>query len=491
MKQFPGRRSFMGKPGGFLLNSRKDPSYREIEERIRDYKAVEQMLSEEDLHIQSSRCMDCGTPFCHGWGCSVSNIIPEFNDLVYRRKWKEGVKLLLAMNTLPEFTGRVCPALCEASCVLNINDNPVTIRQIELALIEKGFNEGFIVPDPPAERYHESCAVIGSGPAGLTTAILLNRAGYHVTVFEGMDKPGGILRYGIPDFKLEKWIIDRRVKLMQDEGIQFETGIKAGADISYNYLKSRFDTVCLCCGALQPRDLLVPGREAMGIYFAMDYLTRQNRLVSGAHSGNDDDDDELSAAGKHVIIIGGGDTGADCLGTAIRQGAKSIHQLEILPKPPGEPSTATPWPEWPYKLRESSSHKEGGTRLWSVSTKEFLCDNGHVKGLKGMQLEWSSTPRGLPDKFKEKPGTEFVLEADLVILAMGFSGHGNKELVDQTGVGLTSRGFVQADARGMTTVPGIFTAGDMSTGPSLVVKAISHGKKAAHGMIEFLEEKRV
>lgn len=474
----------MGKTGGFLLHSRKDPVYREVEERIRDFKAVEQMLSEDDLHIQSSRCMDCGTPFCHGWGCSVSNIIPEFNELVYRGKWKEGVKLLLAMNTFPEFTGRVCPALCEASCVLNINDNPVTIRQIELALVEKGFKEGYITPEPPPGRYNVKCAVIGSGPAGLTAALLLNRAGYRVTVFENAEKPGGILRYGIPDFKLEKWIVDRRIKLMQDEGIHFETGIKAGDDISYNYLIGRFDVICLCGGAQQPRDLKIPGRENIGIHFAMDFLTGQNKLLSGEDPGHDA---AISAKDKHIVIIGGGDTGADCLGTAIRQGAKSVHQLEILPEPPGNPPGSTPWPGWPYVLRESTSHKEGGIRLWSVSTKEFITEHGRVKGLKGVQVEWSSGSDGLPDKFREKPETGFELKADLVILALGFTGHGNTGLVEETGVGLTSRGFVQVDATGMTTVPGIFAAGDMATGPSLVVRAISSGKKAAYGMVGYLD----
>jgi glutamate synthase (NADPH/NADH) small chain len=482
MKWCRGRRYSMGKTGGFCEYPRYEPGYRDLEERIRDFNQVEQMFDEEGLHIQSARCMECGTPFCHGYGCPVSNIIPEINDLVYRKKWREGIRLLLATNTFPEFTGRVCPALCETSCVLSINDQPVTIRQIELALIEKGFKEGYIEPEPPAERNNLHIAVIGSGPAGLTVAQILNKAGYTVTVFEKESYAGGILRYGIPDFKLEKQIVERRISLMKEEGIVFETNTTVGTDISYHYLKSRFHAICLACGAQKPRDLVVPGRELKGIQFAMKYLVQQNKRLHGEDMGSEE---SILATGKNIIIIGGGDTGADCLGTAIRQNAESIHQLEILPKPPVERSEYTPWPKWPYKLRESSSHKEGGVRLWSVKTTGFTGKKGKVTGLKGVHVEWKPGENGLPAQMKDKPGTGFELEADLVILAMGFNGHGNEKLTSSMGLELTPDGFIKTDRRGMTNIPGIFSAGDMVRGPSLVVRAIAEGKKVAEGIMEY------
>jgi glutamate synthase (NADPH/NADH) small chain len=368
--------------------------------------------------------------------------------------------------------------------VLSINDNPVTIRQIELALIDKGFREGYIEPEPPAERNNVHIAVIGSGPAGLSVAYLLNKEGYTVTVFEKERYAGGLLRYGIPDFKLEKQIVERRINLMKEEGILFETDTTVGADVSYHYCRNRFHAICLACGAGKPRDIPVPGREFSGIHFALDYLVRQNKRLNGEDMG---EEEPIMATGKRVVIIGGGDTGADCLGTAIRQHAESIHQLEILPEPPGERSEYTPWPEWPYMLRESSSHKEGGIRLWSVKTKEFTGTKGKVTGLHGIRVGWKPGENGLPAQMEEKPGTEFELEADLVILAMGFSGHGNERLVSSMGLETTSNGFIQTDRNGMTNVDGIFSAGDMAGGPSLVVRAIADGKKAAGGIMAYAE----
>ncbi|MBN1696437.1 MAG: glutamate synthase subunit beta [Spirochaetales bacterium] len=473
----------MGKQGGFLEYDRTDPVYREPEERVRDFREVERMLDEETLHVQAARCMECGTPFCHGYGCPVENIIPEMNELVYRKKWREGIRLILSTNPFPEFTGRICPALCETSCVLAINDDAVTIRQIELALIEKGFREGYIFPEPPAERNGLSVAVVGSGPAGLAAALFLNRAGYTVTVFEKAHRAGGILRYGIPDFKLEKNIVERRVDLMKAEGIVFETGIEAGTDISFHYLESRYDAICLACGAEAPRDIDVPGRNLDGIHFAMEYLIQQNRRVAGEDVSGIR---QILATGKKTVVIGGGDTGADCLGTAIRQRAARIHQLEILPEPPAARSEFTPWPKWPYQLRESSSHKEGGTRLWSVKTTGFSGKKGKLTGLQAVRVEWSAGENGLPARMKEKPGTEFDLEADLVILAMGFSGHGNGRLVESMGIEVSPNGFIKTDEEGMTNVKGVFSAGDMASGPSLVVRAIEAGKRAAEGIIKYV-----
>lgn len=466
---------------------RKDPGYRSRDERIRDYKAVERQLSYDEIHRQAARCMDCGTPFCHAYGCPVASIVPEFNYYVCRGNWREALDILLSANNFPDFTGRVCPAPCEAACVSGINGDPVTIRQIELAVIERGFESGYIKANPAETRYDERIAIIGSGPAGLAAADILNRAGYRITVYDEAAQPGGILRYGIPDFKLEKWAVDRRIRLMEAEGVVFETGIRVGQDISYRYLTRHFDAICLACGAREPRDLDVPGRNLKGIYFAMDYLTRQNKRVSGETIEPSGD---ITADGKTVVVIGGGDTGSDCLGSALRQGAQKVYQLEILPEPPVERSESTPWPMWPLMLRKTHAHEEGGLTLWSAMTKEFRGEEGIVEKLLCAEVEWIAPEEGKPPVPVEKAGTEFELKADMVLLAMGFVGPGKNRLIDELEIGLDLRGNVKADERHMTNREGLFVAGDMTTGQSLVVKAIGDGRAAARGIMAYLNEKR-
>lgn len=476
----------MGKDTGFLEYNRKDPGYRPKEERLKDFKAVDIQLEEDDIYEQAARCMDCGIPFCHMYGCPISNIIPEFNDLVYRGQWQEALDILCSTNNFPEFTGRLCPATCETACVAGINIAPVSIRQIELAVIEKGFEKGLIRPRPPAAYFDERVAIIGSGPAGLAAADTLNRSGYRVTVFDDASHPGGILRYGIPDFKMEKEIVERRIHLMKEEGVSFETDVCVGTDISFRYLQKNFDAICLACGSRQPRDLPIPGRDLSGIVFAMDYLIQQNRR-------NRDELDEqtplITAAGKSVVVIGGGDTGSDCLGTALRQGAKNVFQLEIMPTPPVERPDSTPWPQWPMILRESHAHKEGGQRKWAVTTKTFLGEGGAVKRLVCAEVEWTSGADNVMVP-KEKPGTEFQLEADLVILAMGFVGPGNNPLIENFQLKLDKRGHISANQKLMTDMEGVFVAGDMTTGQSLVVRAIASGRQAAHNIMAYLKDKR-
>jgi len=470
-----------------MEHGRKDPGYRPREERIRDYKAVERQLSYDEIHRQAARCMDCGTPFCHAYGCPVANVIPEFNYFVCKGNWQEALEILLSANNFPEFTGRVCPAPCEAACVSGINGDPVTIRQIELAVIERGFENGYVQSRPPVKRMNERVAIIGSGPAGLAVADTLNKTGYRVTVYDDALVPGGILRYGIPDFKLEKWAVDRRIHLMEEEGVVFETGIKVGQDISCRYLTRHFDAVCLACGVREPRDLNVPGRDLKVISFAMDYLTQQNKRVSGERV---DSSEGTTAEGKTVVVIGGGDTGSDCLGTALRQGAKKVSQLEILPEPPADRSESTPWPLWPLMLRKTHAHEEGGETLWSVMTKEFIGEEGILKKLLCAEVEWVAPEEGKPPVPVEKAGTEFEVEADMVLLAMGFVGPGKNRLIDELGIELDSQGNVKADANHMTKREGLFVAGDMTTGQSLVVRAMGDGRKAAYGIMAYLEKKR-
>ncbi len=472
----------MGKDKAFIEYCRKEPGYRPSEERLKDYRAVELEPDEEDIYDQAARCMECGIPFCHGYGCPLSNVIPEFNELLYQGDWSGAIKILLSTNNFPEFTGLLCPAPCEAACVAGINGSPVTIRLIELAIIEKAFESGQIKPFSPVRITGKKVAVIGSGPAGLAVADTINRAGYHVTVFEAAEKPGGLMRYGIPDFKMEKRIIDRRISLLEQEGIVFETGVTAGTDISANYLNRRFNATCLACGSRKPRDLPVEGRDLKGIYFALDYLIQQNQKNSGEKTVFED---EIDANGKNVVVIGGGDTGSDCLGTALRQGAATVTQLEILPKPPEKRPPETPWPTWPSILRTTHAHKEGGIRKWSVTTKKFEGSNGHLKSLHCAEVKWEKTG----DQYVpvEEPGTEFKLDADLVIIAMGFTGAGNSRLINDFGLKTDSRGNLASAKNGMTEVKGVFTAGDMNTGQSLIVRAIHSARKTASEMIAYLK----
>jgi len=462
----------MGKVTGFMEYTREMPQRRDPAVRIKDWFEIYQPFPEDHLRTQAARCMDCGVPFCHT-GCPLTNIIPDWNDLVYRGSWKEAVRQLHATNNFPEFTGRICPAPCEASCVLGINEPAVTIKQIEKTIIDRAFEEGYIVPEHASVRSGKRVAVIGSGPAGLAAAQQLARAGHDVTVFEKNDRIGGLLRYGIPNFKMEKHLIDRRIEQMRAEGVKFEINAHVGGNVPVEDLRREFDAVLLAGGAEHPRNLNVPGRELKGVHFAMEFLPQQNRVCEG-----DTVEGQILAGGKNVIIIGGGDTGADCLGTSHRQGARSVTQFELLPKPPDSRSPLTPWPLWPMQLRIESSHEEGGTRDWSVSTVSFSGDSsGNVSKLNAVRV----TP-----KLEAIPGTEFSLDADLVLLAMGFTGPVKGGMIEQLGVELDVRGNVVADANYMSSVPGVFAAGDMRRGQSLVVWAIAEGRKAAEGIGRYL-----
>jgi len=458
---------------------RENPKARPVDERVKDYEEVYSLLQEEKLRTQAARCMDCGIPFCHGVGCPVQNLIPEFDELVYREQWRDALEVLHSTNNFPEITGRVCPAPCETACVVAIHDEPVSIKQIELQIIEKGFAEGWVKPRPPNQRTGKSVAVVGSGPAGLACAHQLNKVGHRVAVFEQNDRLGGLLRYGIPDFKLDKGILDRRLRLLSAEGIEFETCVQVGKDVSAKYLTRQFNVLCLAAGAMTPRDLKIPGRNLKGIHFAMDYLEQQNRRIAGDEISVEED---ILAQGKRVVVIGGGDTGADCVGTANRQGAAEIYQLEILPKPPECQNPETPWPMWPNILRSSTSHEEGCIRRWSVMTEAFCGEKGWVKKLKGVKVGLDNSK----DKLIQISGSQFELDVDLVLLAMGFLHPVHEGMINELGLALDERGNVLVDGSQMTSKEGVFSAGDMVIGASLVVHAIYKGRQAARGIDKFL-----
>ena len=472
----------MGDTHGFLKIKREISSYRPVCERVKDYKEVAQLRSDERSREQGARCMDCGTPFCH-WGCPIANYIPEWNDLIFRGQWEKAIEMLDATNNLPEITGRICPAPCEYACVLGINDDPVTIRENELAIIEHAFKNGFIKPLPPKRRIGKKVAVIGSGPAGLSAADQLNSAGHTVTVFERDDKVGGILRYGIPDFKLEKRILDRRIKIWEKEGIRFISGVNVGVHLKVSQLKKQFDAVCLTGGSRVPRDIKIEGRELSGIHFAMDYLMQSNRRAGGEKILPDK---LIDAKGKKVVVIGGGDTGADCVGTANRQGASCVVQIEVLPKPAECRTDSHPWPKYPLILKTTTSHEEGSERQWSILTKKFVGPNAHVKKISCVRVDFSQKDdKGCP-VMKEVAGSDFEIEADLVILAVGFLHPEHSGLIKELGVELDTKGNVKTDADYSTSVKKVFAAGDMRRGQSLVIWAISEGRAAAHYIDKYL-----
>ncbi|MSO51577.1 MAG: glutamate synthase subunit beta [Acidobacteria bacterium] len=471
----------MGKATGFIEFSRSKPPSRPVTERIGDYRHVYQAYPIEDLTRQAARCMDCGIPFCHQ-GCPLGNLIPDWNDLVYNNNWRAAIERLHQTNNFPEFTGLLCPAPCEGSCVLGINQDPVTIKSLELSIVDRAFEEGWIVPEPPVTRTWKKVAVIGSGPSGLAAAAQLNRAGHTVTVFEKSDRAGGLLRYGIPEFKMEKRVLDRRLDLMRAEGVVFRPGMNVGEDVTAEDLRRDFDAILLAGGAGNPRDLTVPGRELKGVYFAMEFLTQQNQRCQG-----DDANlmEPITAAGKHVVIIGGGDTGADCLGTVHRQGALSVSQLELMPTPPSLRAKDNPWPLWPNIFRTSSAHEEGGDRVYAVATTELSGDaNGHVRTLHGHQV--SRVVTNGRASFEPLPNSGFEMKADLVLLAMGFVGPEKSRLLADLDVRMNDRGTVGRDDQWMTNVPGVFTAGDMQRGQSLIVWAIDDGRRAAAAIDTYL-----
>ena len=465
----------MGKLGGFIEFHRRLPPRRPVAERLHDYREVYLPWPVDSLREQAARCMDCGIPFCHQ-GCPLGNLIPEWNDLVWRNDWETAIQRLHATNNFPEFTGRLCPAPCEPACVLSINDDPVTIKQVEVSIVDRAFEEGWVRAAPPAHRTGGRVAVVGSGPAGLACAQQLNRAGHQVTVYEKDDRIGGLLRYGIPDFKLEKWILDRRIDLLSAEGVAFETGYDVGVDITGAELRARFDAVVLTMGAGQPRDLPVPGRELDGVHFAMEYLPQQNRRVAGELIG---EAETISARGKRVIILGGGDTGADCLGNVHREGCASVHQFELLPPPPEERAPDNPWPQWSVIMRSSSAHEEGGVRDYSIQTTGLSGSDGRVERLHAVRVEAIRTDGRM--RFEPIEGSEFTIEADLVLLAMGFLGPVRPGVVEELGVALDGRGNIVTDADYQTTVPRVFAAGDARRGQSLIVWAIAEGRQAARG----------
>jgi len=470
----------MPDPKGFLKNThRETPPRRPVDLRLMDWKEVYEEFSHDTLKSQASRCMDCGIPFCHN-GCPLGNLIPEWNDLVRTGRWHDAIERLHATNNFPEFTGRLCPAPCEGSCVLGINQDPVTIKQVEVEIIDNAFAEGWVVPLPPTKLTGKKVAVVGSGPAGLAAAQQLTRAGHQVTVFERDDRIGGLLRYGIPEFKMEKRHIDRRLDQMRAEGTEFRTGVNVGVDIKAAQLRSEFDAVVLAGGATERRDLPIPGRDFDGIHQAMEFLPWANRVQLGDQVIGDDGQPPITAKDKKVIIIGGGDTGADCLGTSHRQGAASVYQFEIMPRPPETRADSTPWPTYPLMYRVTSAHEEGGERVYSVNTEEFVGEDGRVTALRGYEVEMKA------GKFEKVEDSDFEMEADLVLLAMGFTGPEREGLLTELGVEFSDRGNVGRDAAFATSVPGVYVAGDMGRGQSLIVWAIAEGRAAASAVDKYL-----
>ena len=467
----------MADPKGFMKYAREGPKRRPVELRLMDWKEFYEPISEDKLKAQGARCMDCGVPFCQSHnGCPVVNLIPEWNDMVHRGRWEDALKALHTTNNFPEFTGRLCPAPCESACVLAINEDPVSIRIIEWNIIDRGFDEGWVQPILPVSHTGKAVAVVGSGPAGLTAAQQLARAGHSVTVFEKADRIGGLLRYGIPEFKMEKWVIDRRLEQMQAEGVQFKTGVHVGVDIDAETLRRQYDAICLAMGAEQARELPVPGRELKGIHLAMEYLTQQNKR----NAGDSILEEPITAKGKRVVILGGGDTGSDCLGTTHRQGCTEVHQFELLPEPPPQRAESTPWPLWPMQLRSSHAHEEGCDRQWNVSTTRFTGHNGQVTKLHAARVSFEN------GKFTPVPNSEVEMEADLVLLAMGFTGPVKHGLLDSLGVQYDARGNAAVDENCMTNVPGVFAGGDVKRGASLIVWAIAECRKMAAGVDTYL-----
>jgi glutamate synthase (NADPH/NADH) small chain len=475
----------MGKPTGFLEIERHDRGYEKPDTRLKNWREFVNPLPYTELSQQAARCMDCGVPFCHS-GCPVNNMIPDWNNLVYRDQWRAALDTLHSTNNFPEFTGRICPAPCEASCTLNIRDNPVTIKTIECQIVDRGWEEGWIKPQPPKTKTGKNIAVVGSGPAGLACAQQLARAGHSVTVFEKSDRVGGLLRYGIPDFKMEKHLIDRRMRQMEAEGVSFRTGVEVGVAVSVSMLLKDYDALVMSGGAEDPRNLEIAGRELDGIHFAMDFLVQQNKRVAGDDEAKAAPNGTLSAKGKHVVVIGGGDTGSDCIGTSNRHGAASVAQLEILSRPPDHEHKALTWPDWPLKLRTSSSHEEGCDRDWSVLTKRARGSNGKIEALECVRVEWQKGADGRM-RMVEMPDSTFELKADLVLLAMGFVGPRKAGLVEQAGVERDPRGNVKANVLDYkTSVPNVFSCGDMRRGQSLVVWAIREGRQCARAVDEAL-----
>jgi len=473
----------MGDIKGFMKYDREDFKKQPVQERVHHWKEFYLEMPDEELRKQGARCMDCGVPFCQS-GCPIGNIIPDWNDLVSRDRWQEAIERLHKTNNFPEFTGRICPAPCENACVLAINQPAVTIKNIELSVIEHAYEQGWIKPQPPKHRTHKKVAVIGSGPAGLACADQLNKMGHYVTVYEKNEALGGLLTLGIPDFKMEKWVVERRLDRMRKEGIKFKTKVHVGVDIPAKELLEEYDAVVLAGGAEYPRDILIPGRELKGIYFAMDYLMQQNRINLGEDVSGEE---RLTAEGKHVVVLGGGDTGSDCIGTANRQGAKVIYNFELLPRPPQERASDNPWPNWAFIERKSTSHEEGCKRDYAIMTKKFSGENGTVKKLHAVRLEFGpKDPKTGRSEMKEIPRSEFEVEVDLVLLALGFLGPVKKGMIEELGVVLDERGNVKTDNHRMTSIAGVFAAGDMRRGQSLVVWAIQEGRVTAEGVNRYL-----